>query len=91
VLRIGSTGRIWIGFDDWNFWRNFWRRGADVNTLEIGSRGAKKCLGEFWGVYADLRRDFVWGNLKLDFFGVLVGVPREPIEEGGQLVFFVCV
>jgi hypothetical protein len=27
------------------FWRNFWRRGVHVNTLEIGSRGGEKCLG----------------------------------------------
>jgi hypothetical protein len=73
------------------FWRNFWRRGAHVNTLKIGSRGVKNCLGEILGVYADLRRDFKWGNLKLEFFGVLVEVPRETIEEGGQLWFLVCV
>jgi hypothetical protein len=40
------------------FWRNFWRRGAHVNILKIGSRGVENCLGEFLGVYADLRRDF---------------------------------
>jgi hypothetical protein len=68
------------------FWGNFWRRGAHVNTLEIGSRGGEKCLGEFRGVYADLRRDFVWGNSDLDFLEVLAVVPRRCIEEGGQLV-----
>jgi hypothetical protein len=34
-----------------------------------------------------LRREFSWGNLKLDFLKVLVGGPRGLIEEGGQLVF----
>jgi hypothetical protein len=45
-------------------------------------------LGEFLGVYAVLRRELGWGNLKLDFFKVLVGVPRGFIEEGGH---YVCI
>jgi hypothetical protein len=40
------------------------------------------------GFYAELRREFFWGNLKLGFFEFLVGVPREGTEEGGQLVCF---
>jgi hypothetical protein len=40
------------------------------------------------GNHADLRRDFNWGNLNLDFFGVLVEVPRGGGEEGGDLVVF---
>jgi hypothetical protein len=40
------------------------------------------------GFYAELRREFFWGNLKLGFFEVLVGCPREVTEEGGQLVCF---
>jgi hypothetical protein len=74
-------------FGFWNFWGNFWRRGAHVNIPELGSRGAEKCLEEFWGVYAVLRRKFDWGNFTLGFFGVLVGCPRRSGEEGGQLVF----
>jgi hypothetical protein len=62
-----------------------------VNTPKIGSRGAGKCLGEFWGVYAVLRRELWWGNLKLEFFEDLLVVPRVFIEEGGQLVCFMCV
>jgi hypothetical protein len=50
------------------FWGNFWRRGTDVSTLKIGSRGEEKCLGEFWGVYAVLRRESIWGNLDLTIF-----------------------
>jgi hypothetical protein len=47
-------------------------------------------LEEFEGVYADLRRDFGWGNWVLLFFGVLGGGPRRYIEEGGHsCVFFV--
>jgi hypothetical protein len=74
--------RIW----DLKFWRNFWRRGAHVNVPKIGSRGGENCLGEFWGVYAVLRRDLNWRNLNWVVFGILFEVPRSPIEEGGQLV-----
>jgi hypothetical protein len=55
-------------------------------------------LGEFRGVYAELRREFKWGNLDLVFFEGLTVVPRGSIEEGGRLVFppvllgeFMCV
>jgi hypothetical protein len=71
-----------------DFWRNFWRRGTHVNIPKLGSRGEGNCLGEFWWVYAVLRRELCWGNLKLDFFKVLVGVPRGFIEEGGH---YVCI
>jgi hypothetical protein len=36
------------------------------------------------GFHADLRRECVWGNLDLMFFGVLVEFPRGPTEEGGN-------
>jgi hypothetical protein len=45
------------------FWRKFQRRGVNVNTLEIGSRGAEKCIGGISRIYAELRREFIWGNL----------------------------
>jgi hypothetical protein len=77
--------RIRIEFGVWVFWRNLWRRGVHVNTPKLGSRGEGKCLGEFYGVYADLRREFVWGNFKLEFFGVLLVSPRGTTEEGGHL------
>jgi hypothetical protein len=70
----------------WIFWRNFWRRGTHVNTPKIGSRGGGNCLGEFLGIYAVLRRECFWGNLKMDFFWVLFVEPRVSVEEGGQYV-----
>jgi hypothetical protein len=62
------------------------RRGAHVNVPKIGSRDGVYCIGGILGVYAVLRRELCWGNLNLAFFEVLVGFPREGIEEGGQLV-----
>jgi hypothetical protein len=79
-----------LDFGIWFFWGNFWRRGVHVNTPKLGSRGAGKCLGEFRGVYADLRREYVWGNLKLDFFDVLGGGPRGATEEGGPMCAICC-
>jgi hypothetical protein len=89
-LNWWSNGRNWNGFGFWKFWGNFWRRGAHVNTPKIGSRGEENCLGEFGGVYAVLRREFVEGELRLRVFRVLVGGPREVGEEGGQLVLLFC-
>jgi hypothetical protein len=45
------------------------------------------CFGGILGFYADLRREYFWGNLRLDSFEVLFEVPRRCIEEGGLLVF----
>jgi hypothetical protein len=68
------------------------RRGAHVSPLEIGSRDGENCFGGISGIYAVLRRELFWGNLKLDFFGVLPGVPRGAWEEGGPLdVHSVCL
>jgi hypothetical protein len=77
---------LWKVLDDWDFWRNFWRRGVDVNTPKIGSRGEGKCLGEFLEIYAVLRRECFWRNSDLGFLKVLFGCPRGCIEEGGPLV-----
>jgi hypothetical protein len=63
------------------------RRGAHVSVPEIGSRAALFCFGGILGSYADLRREFEWGNLKLGFFEGLGVVPRRCIEEEGRLVF----
>jgi hypothetical protein len=61
------------------------RRGAHVSVPKIGSRAALFCFGGILGSYADLRRDFEWGNLKLgNFEGLGVG-PRRSTEEGGAL------
>jgi hypothetical protein len=43
------------------------------------------------GFYAVLRREIIWGNLKLDLFEVLGVGPRVFIEEGGQLVHLLCI
>jgi hypothetical protein len=73
------------------FWGNFSRRGTDVSTLKIGSRGAVLCFGGIKGFYAVLRREYCWGNLVLLFFEVVGGNPRRFTEEGGQLVFLLCL
>jgi hypothetical protein len=69
-------------------WGNFWRRGTDVNTPKLGSRGAGNCSGGILDFYAELRRKLDWGNLFWGFLMVLIGTPRGTIEEGGQLVLF---
>jgi hypothetical protein len=74
-------------FEDLEFWKAGQRRGGRVNTPEIGSRDGVLCFGGNLGIYADLRRESVWGNLKLVVFGFLVGDPRSPIEEEGRFVF----
>jgi hypothetical protein len=61
------------------------RRGVHVSVPEIGSRDGLFCFGGIWGVYADLRRELNWRNLKLGFFGVVGVSPREVGEEGGAL------
>jgi hypothetical protein len=76
-----------IGF----FGEEFQRRGVDVSTPKIGSRGGGFCLGGILGNHADLRRDLDWGNLDLLFFRVLFRVPRGGCEEGGPLCVFLCV
>jgi hypothetical protein len=64
------------------------RRGARVNILKIGSRDGQKCFGGILGFYAELRREYNWGNLDWGFFGVLFRSPRRSGEEGGPMVFF---
>jgi hypothetical protein len=88
---MGQLNGIELDLGIGSFWGNLSRRGTHVNTPKKGSRGEEKCLGEFRGVYAELRRKFEWGNLKLDFFGLLPGVPRVLIEEGGHFMCFTCV
>jgi hypothetical protein len=39
------------------------RRGARVNIPEIGSRVGVFVLGGILGFYAELRREYCWGNL----------------------------
>jgi hypothetical protein len=68
--------------------RGVQRRGADVSTLEIGSRDGQTCFGGIQRFYAELRRECGWGNLILVFFEVLAGDPRKATEEGGHLCVF---
>jgi hypothetical protein len=60
------------------------RRGAHVSTPKIGSRAGGIVFGGISEFHAVLRRELFWGNLELDFFGVLLGVPRRGTEEGGD-------
>jgi hypothetical protein len=55
-----------------------------VRTPKIGSRDGVLSFGGIWRIYADLRRESFWGNLKMGFFEVLSGSPRVLTEEGGQ-------
>jgi hypothetical protein len=77
---------------DRNFWPDFsrsvQRRGAHVNTPKTGSRVGEIYFGGILRFHADLRRELFRGNLKIDFFEVLVGVPRRSIEEGGPTCAF---
>jgi hypothetical protein len=40
------------------------------------------------GIYAELRREFFWGNWNLVFFEVMGGYPRGATEEGGTMCVF---
>jgi hypothetical protein len=68
------------------FERRVQRRGGRVNTLKIGSRVGGICFGGILAFYAELRREYNWGNLDWGFFGVVGGNPREVVEEGGLCV-----
>jgi hypothetical protein len=61
------------------------RRGTHVNIPKIGSRVGVFVFGGIYGFCAELRREFVWGNLNLGFFGVLGVGPWEVTEEGGPM------
>jgi hypothetical protein len=58
----------WKDFGKLGFLGAGQRRGAHVNVPEIGSRDGLLCFGGILGVYAELRREFYWGNLNLVFF-----------------------
>jgi hypothetical protein len=59
---MGLNGNL-EDFWGFRFLEEFQRRGADVSTLEIGSRDGKKCFWGNVGFYAVLRRELWWGNL----------------------------
>jgi hypothetical protein len=80
----GVERKFWVGI----FWGVVQRRGGRVKTPEIGSRDGVLCFGGIMGFYAELRREFKWGNFDLGFFEGLTVVPRDGIEEGGRLLCF---
>jgi hypothetical protein len=88
---FGSIDRRLERFVVWNFGRWVQRRGARVNTLEIGSRVGVFCSGGILGFYADLRRKYNWGNLFLVVFGILGGGPRSSVRRGDHLACILCV
>jgi hypothetical protein len=42
---MGQLDNFWKEFGVGNFWDPVQRRGARVNILKIGSRGAENCFG----------------------------------------------
>jgi hypothetical protein len=69
-----------------NFGNAVQRRGARVSSLKIGSRDGEIRFGGILRNHAVLRRESFRRNLKMNFFGVVGGTPREGWEEGGHLV-----
>jgi hypothetical protein len=76
--------RIEKNFGVWEFWDLVQRRGGRVSPLKIGSRDGEMCFGGICWIYADLRREFIWGNLVLVFFEIMGDDPRGGWEEGGH-------
>jgi hypothetical protein len=84
---LGHLDGTWEVFGELGFFGVGQRRGVHVGTPEIGSRGGVLCFGGIQRFYAELRREFLWGNFNLGLFEDLVGVPRGSIEEGGHLCY----
>jgi hypothetical protein len=82
-LNLGQLNEIWKYLRFGIFGIRVQRRGAHVNIPKIGSRDGEICFGGILGFYAELRREYYWGNLKCRFFWVLFGFPRRSIEVGG--------
>jgi hypothetical protein len=76
---------IWNGFEDLVFWGKIQRRGVDVNVPKIGSRVGGLCFGGILGIYAELRREFGWGNLDLVNLGFLSSGLTWGWRRGGNL------
>jgi hypothetical protein len=88
---LGQLNENWKEFGFEKFGGTVQRRGTDVSTLEIGSRGEVLCFWGNVGFCAVLRREWVGGFGKLEIFGILGGDPREAVEEGDTYVSFVCL
>jgi hypothetical protein len=81
-LELGVLNEIGLEFWILVFWGNVRRRGTDVSTPKIGSRGVCLCFGGILGSYADLRREFGWVRLKFRFLGILGVGPRGSGRRG---------
>jgi hypothetical protein len=90
-LEFGILNGIGLGVWDFGFWGNVRRRGTDVSTPKLGSRGVCFCFGGILDSYADLRREFWWVRLKFRFLGILGVVPRGGLGEGGHLCFLMYI
>jgi hypothetical protein len=60
--KMGQMDNSWKIFGIGIFWGQVQRRGTHVNTPKIGSRDGEKCFGGIQRFYAELRREFIWGN-----------------------------
>jgi hypothetical protein len=76
---------IWKVFEKFGIFGAGQRRGTHVSVPKIGSRAGLFCIGGILRNHAELRREFCWGNLKLEFFEGLPGGPRSATEEGGTV------
>jgi hypothetical protein len=82
---LGQLDRIEKIFGEFEVLEELQRRGVHVSIPKIGSRGEESCFGGIQRFYAELRREYCWGNLNWSFFLVLPGGPRRDTEEGGPL------
>jgi hypothetical protein len=85
-VKLGVLGGLWKVLRVWIFGGIIQRRGTHVSTPELGSRGDVFVFGGILGSYADLRREYVWGNwILIGFWGFGRGITWG-CEEGGQYV-----
>jgi hypothetical protein len=90
-MGLGFWVRVGLGLGFLGFGGTVQRRGVHVKTPEIGSRDAQKCFWGNLGFYAELRRECFGVWVVGQVLKVLEGVAAWGREEGGQLVFLLCV